>query len=61
MTVRFAQISALAEQLAAWVNDLRDRSARLKPGSGKDALLEGIERTDTAARWANSSDLKPPE
>ena len=61
MTKGFVQISSLAAQLAGWVRDLRERSARLKPGAEKEALLDETEQTDVATRWVNSSDLKPPE
>ncbi|MDE2243321.1 MAG: hypothetical protein KGK01_13040 [Bradyrhizobium sp.] len=55
---RFEPISFLKARLAGWVNERRERVAKLRPGPEKDTLLE---RSAVAKRWADSTELTPPE
>lgn len=54
----------LKDRLAAFAEDMRQRAARLKPGSEQDEYLRKARQADTACHlddWANSSGLQPPK
>jgi hypothetical protein len=61
---RYKQSMPLKDRLAAFAEDMRQRAARLKPGSEQDEYLRKARQADTACHlddWANSSGLQPPK
>jgi hypothetical protein len=60
---RQKQTISFKGRLAEWAKTIRERAARLPPGTERDEMLKRASQADTAAHlddWANSPGLQPP-
>lgn len=60
---RYKQTISFKDRLADWAEKIRERAARLPPGTERDEMLKRASQADTAAHlddWANSRGLQPP-
>jgi hypothetical protein len=58
---RRKQTETLSDRLARFSGEARQRAEKLPPGPERDAEMKKIAAADTAAKWANSTELTRPE